>query len=199
MAIVVKAEKLVLITNQEGLFDSDPEKSNNAEKINYIEYDSEELAELIPLSATGEGVGGFSTKIMASQMAGFSGIPTQIITWSDECIKKVVNSEDIGTLVRPSSKKVKLKKLWIAYGMPIIGKIMIDDGAKNALTNDASLLSIGINEIKVPFEINDGVEIFDTNNLLIAKGISKISSKEFSLGKEAESKVVIHKDNLLIL
>ena len=92
VAIVVKAEKLVLITNQEGLFDSDPEKSNNAEKINYIEYDSEELAELIPLSATGEGVGGFSTKIMASQMAGFSGIPTQIITWSDDCIKKLVNS-----------------------------------------------------------------------------------------------------------
>ena len=199
VAIVVKAEKLVLITNQEGLFDSDPEKSNNAEKINYIEYDSEELAELIPLSATGEGVGGFSTKIMASQMAGFSGIPTQIITWSDDCIKKVVNSEDIGTLVRPSSKKVKLRKLWIAYGMPIIGKIIIDDGAKNALTKDASLLSIGIKEIKVPFEINDGVEIFDSNDLLIAKGISKISSKEFSLGKEAEGKVVIHKDNLLIL
>ena len=46
---------------------------------------------------------------------------------------------------------------------------------------------------------NGSVDIFDSNNLLIAKGISKISSKEFSLGKEAESKVVIHKDNLLIL
>ena len=44
VAIVVKAEKLVLITNQEGLFDSDPEKSNNAEKINYIEYDSEAVS-----------------------------------------------------------------------------------------------------------------------------------------------------------
>ena len=32
VAIVVKAEKLVLITNQEGLFDSDPQKSKNAEK-----------------------------------------------------------------------------------------------------------------------------------------------------------------------
>ena len=83
VAIVVKAEKLVLITNQEGLFDSDPQKSKNAEKINYIEYDSEELADLIPKSVTGQGVGGFSTKIMASQMAGFSGIPTEIITWSD--------------------------------------------------------------------------------------------------------------------
>ena len=58
---------------------------------------------------------------------------------------------------------------------------------------------IASKEIKVPFEINDGVEIFDSNDLLIAKGISKISSKEFSLGKEAEGKVVIHKDNLLIL
>ena len=199
VAIVVKAEKLVLITNQEGLFDSDPQKSKNAEKINYIEYDSEELADLIPMSASGEGAGGFSTKIMASQMAGFSGIPTQIITWSDECIKKVVNNEDIGTLVKQSSKKVKLKKLWIAYGMQIIGKIIVDDGAKNALMNDASLLSIGIKEINVDFDINEGVEIFDTNNILIAKGISRISSKDISLDKDAENKVVIHKDNLLIL
>ena len=199
VAIVVKAEKLVLITNQEGLFDSDPQKSKNAEKINYIEYDSEELADLIPMSVSGEGAGGFSTKIMASQMAGFSGIPTQIITWSDECIKKVVNNEDIGTLVKQSSKKVKLKKLWIAYGMQIIGKIIVDDGAKNALMNDASLLSIGIKEINVDFDINEGVEIFDTNNILIAKGISRISSKDISLDKDAENKVVIHKDNLLIL
>ena len=199
VAIVVKAEKLVLITNQEGLFDSDPQKSKNAEKINYIEYDSEELADLIPMSASGEGAGGFSTKIMASQMAGFSGIPTQIITWSDECIKKVVNNEDIGTLVKQSSKKVKLKKLWIAYGMQIIGKIIVDDGAKNALMNDASLLSIGIKEINVDFDINEGVEIFDTNNILIAKGISRISSKDISLDKDVENKVVIHKDNLLIL
>jgi len=199
VAIVVKAEKLVLITNQEGLFDSDPQKSKNAEKINYIEYDSEELADLIPMSASGEGAGGFSTKIMASQMAGFSGIPTQIITWSDECIKKVVNNEDIGTLVKQSSKKVKLKKLWIAYGMQIIGKIIVDDGAKNALMNDASLLSIGIKEINVDFDINEGVEIFDTKNILIAKGISRISSKDISLDKDAENKVVIHKDNLLIL
>ena len=199
VAIVVKAEKLVLITNQEGLFDSDPQKSKNAEKINYIEYDSEELADLIPMSASGEGAGGFSTKIMASQMAGFSGIPTQIITWSDECIKKVVNNEDIGTLVKQSSKKVKLKKLWIAYGMQIIGKIIVDDGAKNALMNDASLLSIGIKEINVDFDSNEGVEIFDNNNILIAKGISRISSKDISLDKDAENKVVIHKDNLLIL
>ena len=199
VAIVVKAEKLVLITNQEGLFDSDPQKSKNAEKINYIEYDSEELADLIPMSASGEGAGGFSTKIMASQMAGFSGIPTQIITWSDECIKKVVNNEDIGTLVKQSSKKVKLKKLWIAYCMQIIGKIIVDDGAKNALMNDASLLSIGIKEINVNFDSNEGVEIFDTNNILIAKGISRISSQDISLDKDAENKVVIHKDNLLIL
>ena len=199
VAIVVKAEKLVLITNQEGLFNSDPQKSKNAEKINYIEYDSEELADLIPMSASGEGAGGFSTKIMASQMAGFSGIPTQIITWSDECIKKVVNNEDIGTLVKQSSKKVKLKKLWIAYGMQVIGKIIVDDGAKNALMNDASLLSIGIKEINVDFDSNEGVEIFDTNNILIAKGISRISSKDISLDKDAENKVVIHKDNLLIL
>ena len=154
---------------------------------------------MIPKSVTGQGVGGFSTKIMASQMAGFSGIPTQIITWSDDCIKKVINNEDIGTFVKPSTKKVKLKKLWIAYGMPIVGRINVDDGARDALIKDASLLSRGIKKVNTPFESNEGIEIFDSSNSLIGKGISKLSSKEFSLDKDAENKIVIHKDNLLIL
>jgi glutamate 5-kinase len=196
VAIITKADKLIIVTDQEGLFNADPTSTKDAQKIDYIEFDSEELTNLIEKSSSGRGMGGFSTKIMAAQMAGFSGIPTQIIPWTDEAVLDCINEVEIGTLIKPSIKKVKLKKLWIAYGLPVIGKIIIDSGAVKAISSDASLLSIGIKEIIKNFDNNEGVEIFDDQNNLIAKGISKIHSSDIS---NKNNEIVIHKDNLLIL
>jgi glutamate 5-kinase len=196
VAIITKADKLIIVTDQEGLFNADPTSTKDAQKIDYIEFDSEELKNLIEKSSSGRGMGGFSTKIMAAQMAGFSGIPTQIIPWTDEAVLDCINEVEIGTLIKPSIKKVKLKKLWIAYGLPVIGKIIIDSGAVEAISSDASLLSIGIKEIIKNFDNNEGVEIFDDQNNLIAKGISKIHSSDIS---NKNNEIVVHKDNLLIL
>ena len=196
VAIITKADKLIIITDQEGLFNADPTSTKDAQKIDYIEFDSEELTNLIEKSSSGRGMGGFSTKIMAAQMAGFSGIPTQIIPWTNEAVLDCINEVEIGTLIKPSIKKVKLKKLWIAYGLPVIGKIIIDTGAVEAINSDASLLSIGIKEIIKNFDNDEGVEIFDDQNNLIAKGISKIHSSDIS---NKNNEIVIHKDNLLIL
>lgn len=196
VAIITKANKLIIITDQEGLFNSDPTSTKDAEKIDYIEFDSEELTNLIEKSSSGNGMGGFSTKIMAAQMAGFSGIPTQIMSWSDDAISKSINGIKIGTLIKPSLKNVKLKKLWIAYGLQIVGQIIIDDGAVEAIRADASLLSIGIKEIVQGFDNEDGVNILDDHNNLIAKGISKLDSSSIS---NINTEIVIHKDNLLIL
>ena len=180
VAIITKADKLIIVTDQEGLFNADPTSTKDAQKIDYIEFDSEELTNLIEKSSSGRGMGGFSTKIMAAQMAGFSGIPTQIIPWTNEAVLDCINEVEIGTLIKPSIKKVKLKKLWIAYGLPVIGKIIIDTGAVEAINSDASLLSIGIKEIIKNFDNDEGVEIFDDQNNLIAKGISKIHSSDIS-------------------
>ena len=196
VAIITKADKLIIVTDQEGLFNADPTSTKDAQKIDYIEFDSEELTNLIEKSSSGRGMGGFSTKIMAAQMAGFSGIPTQIIPWTNEAVLDCINEVEIGTLIKPSIKKVKLKKLWIAYGLPVIGKIIIDTGAVVAINSDASLLSIGIKEIIKNFDNDEGVEIFDDQNNLIAKGISKIHSSDIS---NKNNEIVIHKDNLLIL
>ena len=196
VAIITKANKLIIVTDQEGLFNSDPTSTKDAQKIDYIEFDSEELKNLIQKSSSGNGIGGFSTKIMAAQMAGFSGIPTQIISWSDEALIDSINDIKVGTLINPSLKKIKLKKLWIAYGLQITGKIVVDSGAVDAIKSNASLLSIGIKEIAKDFDADEGVEIYDELNNLFAKGISKLHSSNIS---KKNNEIVIHKDNLLIL
>ena len=193
VSIIVNASKLLIITNKEGLYDFNPDKNSEAKVIDFIQYDSSQLTDLIPISEHGEGQGGFSTKIMAAQMAGFSGIPTQIISWSEENITKAINGEQVGTLILESENKIRLKKLWIAYGMRPISRVTIDEGAYSALKNDASLLYSGVIDVDKKFNINDGLEIvFDKN--VVAKGLAKIASDD-----KNKNGVLIHKDDLIIL
>ena len=193
VSIIVNASKLLIITNKEGLYDFNPDKNSEAKVIDFIQYDSSQLTDLIPISEHGEGQGGFSTKIMAAQMAGFSGIPTQIISWSEENITKAINGEQVGTLILESENKIRLKKLWIAYGMRSISRVTIDEGAYSALKNDASLLYSGVIDVDKKFNINDGLEIvFDEN--VVAKGLAKIASDD-----KNKNGVLIHKDDLIIL
>ena len=193
VSIIVNASKLLIVTNKEGLYDFNPDKNSEAKVIDFIQYDSSQLTDLIPISEHGEGQGGFSTKIMAAQMAGFSGIPTQIISWSEENITKAINGEQVGTLILESGNKIRLKKLWIAYGMRPISRVIIDEGAYSALKNDASLLYSGVIDVDKKFNINDGLEIvFDEN--VVAKGLAKIASDD-----KNKNGVLIHKDDLIIL
>ena len=193
VSIIVNASKLLIITNKEGLYNFNPDKNSEAKVIDFIQYDSSQLTDLIPISEHGEGQGGFSTKIMAAQMAGFSGIPTQIISWSEENITKAINGEQVGTLILESENKIRLKKLWIAYGMRLISRVTIDEGAYSALKNDASLLYSGVIDVDKKFNINDGLEIvFDEN--VVAKGLAKIASDD-----KNKNGVLIHKDDLIIL
>ena len=130
---------------------------------------------------------------MAAQISGFSGIPTQIISWSKDNLKKAISNEKVGTYITASSKKIRLRKLWIAYGMAPVSNIEIDEGAKSALEKNASLLSKGVINIDSSFNMGDGLSVtFDQK--IIAKGIAKIDSNSIK-----ESNLLVHKDDLIIL
>jgi len=193
VSIIVDAEKLIIITNKEGLYNFNPDKNKDAKKIDYIEFDSEQLNNLIPISEKGDGIGGFSTKIMAAQISGFSGIPTQIISWSKDNLTKALLNEKVGTYITSSTEKIRLRKLWIAYGMSTVSNIQIDEGAKLALEKNASLLSKGVVKIDKSFNMGDGLSVA-FNKKIIAKGIAKTDSD--SLGSD---NLLIHKDDLIIL
>ena len=193
VSIIVNAVKLIIITNKEGLYNFNPDKNKYAKKIDYIEYDSNQLNDLIPLSKAGDGMGGFSTKIMAAQISGFSGIPTHIISWSKSNLSKAILNAKVGTYITASNKKIRLRKLWIAYGMASVSNIHIDEGAANALQKNASLLSKGVIRHDNSFKIGDGLSIV-SNKKIVAKGIAKIDSDSFN-----ESSLLVHKDDLIIL
>ena len=204
VAQIVEADKLIIFTDTDGLFSDNPEKFEDTNLIKSIEYRSEQLEEIIKTAESKKGVGGFTTKILAGQIAGYSGIDTHITKWDTGSLEAILNGKKIGTYISPSNKKVPSRKLWIGFGMVSTGEVTIDNGAKNALVKEnASLLYKGIINLSSDIKKGDCVTVFDLEGSPIAKGISDWTSVEMKeaikTDSKESSKPVLHKDNLIIL
>ena len=125
-------------------------------------------------------------------------------------MKKVFDDE-IGTTFIPNNN-LSHKKRWIAYATNIMGSIIVNNGAKQAIIdNQKSLLSIGIVNIQGKFQRGEIISILDENNQEFARGISSYSSSDIEkikgchsdkiteiLGYKFDDDVVI-KDNLVLI
>ncbi|MBT8212495.1 MAG: glutamate 5-kinase, partial [Acidimicrobiia bacterium] len=111
---------------------------------------------------------------------------------------------EVGTWVAPHTSKLSSRKLWIAFGLPAAGTVVVDEGAVDALVNGGrSLLAVGVSAVRGRFDAWDGVEIEDPSGRLIAKGIVGIGSSELhdAAGKHSSETggAVVHRDDLVVL
>lgn len=147
-------------------------------------------------------VGGMVTKLEAARIAVDSGIPCVIANGRKKNVIKdcVASFPEAGTLFIPKQDALAAKKRWIAFGTKVKGKIIIDDGAKNALINKKSLLCVGVISCDGNFVIGDIVSVRDKQGEEIARGKTGISSNVLEkLKGKRHDKEVIHRDNLVIL
>lgn len=172
----VEADLLILMTDIDGLYTKNPKKSKDAKKIPVIEEITPEI-ESFGGGAGDKGTGGMKTKLEAAKIAQKSGC-YMVIASSEEkdLIAKVIGGEDIGTLFIPKKDIEKNKIRWITLSKPK-GKIIIDDGAKNALQNHKSLLPSGVIDIEGKFDAGDIVAI-ESKDGIFAKGITNYTEKE---------------------
>ncbi|NMC59012.1 MAG: glutamate 5-kinase [Candidatus Methanofastidiosa archaeon] len=172
----VEADMLILMTDIDGLYNKNPRKAKDAEKISVITEITPEI-ESYGGKASAKGVGGMKTKIEAAKITQKSGC-FMIIANSEESdlILKIINGEDIGTLFLPKKKMETNKVRWITLSKSK-GKIQVDEGAKNALFGKKSLLPSGIINVEGEFDAGDIVEI-TTNGHTFAKGITNYTNKE---------------------
>jgi glutamate 5-kinase len=92
------------------------------------------------------------------------------------------------------------RERWIAFGTKPKGKIMVDEGAKEALANKKSLLSVGVVRLEGNFECGDIASVYDLEGNEFARGKVGISSKQLDKVKGSRfDKEVIHRDNIVIL
>lgn len=179
VAHLVEADLLLILTDVDGLYDDDPRENPNAKRISKVEDISKIDSDKLGKNSL-KGTGGMITKVLAATQAVSFGIPTWIIKGSDiNNLDLVFSGKDIGTIFTSQEKSLSGKKFWIAHTAKSKGKIRIDEGAVQAVTQSSkSLLVSGISEVIGVFEIGDIVDLIDSHDKTIAKGLVNYSSEE---------------------
>ncbi|MEN8263300.1 MAG: glutamate 5-kinase [Nitrospirota bacterium] len=209
---LVEADMLVILSDVDGLFSSDPKKKD-AQIIRNVNAITPDIENLAGGSGSAVGTGGMYSKILAAKQAADHGIPVAIINGRKKgLITKLLNGGKIGTYFEPKEQRLSSKKGWIAYGVRSKGAICLDAGAVKALTTmGRSLLPAGIMKIEGDFEVGDYIRCVSKDGKKIAKGLTNYSSEDLKRikGKKTSeiekvlgykySDEVIHRDNLVIV
>jgi len=213
VANLSEAKLLVMLTDQNGLYTSDPKIKKTSKLINSISVSDKNLQKYAGPSNSALGRGGMITKISAAKKAAKSNTQTIICNGTKKNILiKILNKEEnIGTVIFNKESAVGSKKQWIANSLKVKGKIFIDAGAKKVLKKSGkSLLPIGIKSIEGNFQKGDMLIICSSTKIEIARGLTNYDSKQLKkiIGKSTseikkefgvfDSEVVIHTDNMII-
>ena len=101
VAELIEADILILLTDTDGLYDSNPSENKNAKLIPVVEKITDEI-EAVAGGAGENGTGGFATKVKAAKIATAAGIPVVVMNGNDTTkIYNVLNGESVGTKFIP--------------------------------------------------------------------------------------------------
>ena len=211
VAGIVDGDLLLILSDVDGLYTSDPSKDKNASIIHKVEYINDDIMDSAGGSISSVGTGGMKSKLQAAKKALEAGCEVAIIRGMEpENIERFFKEDNVGTYFYQSITSIKKRKFWIGYAAIPKGAIIIDNGACSALLNNKSLLAKGVIGVNGKFQAGDVVSIIN-NNKEIAKGkirysvgdINKImgaaSSEIYNILGYKVSDEIIHKDDLLII
>ncbi|NER06365.1 MAG: glutamate 5-kinase [Okeania sp. SIO3C4] len=214
VAGLVEADWLFILTDVDKLYSADPRNNPDALPITLVERieQLEEFQVQTGDSVSGRGTGGMITKIEAAKIATAAGVRTVITDGQiPGNIPKILNGESIGTQFEPQPQPVNARKHWIANILVPAGKLYLDMGAVQAISESGkSLLAAGITQVEGEFYPSDAVELCNEEGGEIARGLVNYSSTELQqiLGCRSEdipdilgytgSDTVVHRDNLVV-
>jgi glutamate 5-kinase len=211
VAILVGADRLVLLTNQDGLHTADPRSDPGSELVREVN-DVRELAGYSIGHVPSElGSGGMRSKVVAAEMATAAGIPATICSGlRDGVLARALAGEAEGTRFAAQEQRHSSFELWLKYAKPAAGSVVVDAGAARALRDGgASLLPVGVVEVEGAFGEGDAIEIRDSAGPL-AKGISSYAAADVrkAMGRKTPAvrellpraaDEVVHRDYLVLL
>jgi glutamate 5-kinase len=211
VAQISGADSLILLSDVDGLYTQNPKIHKNAKLLKVIQSIDKDIEKIATKSIGEHGTGGMKTKIDAAKICQLSGCQMAIANGLlIRPIKKILDENNCTWFLTKISK-LDARKKWIISSISPKGELIIDDGAKQALSNGKSLLAAGIKKVSGKFQKGDHVKILDKSNSECARGLSSFSSDEISKimghhSKEIEKLLgyiskseVIHKDDIVEL
>jgi len=213
VANLLEADSLIILTDQRGLYTTDPRKDPSAQLVHQAIAGDVALEAMAGGAGTGIGRGGMLTKILAAKRAATSGAHT-VIAWGREehVLTRLANGEAIGTQLTAQTAPLTARKQWMADHLQTAGKVVLDAGAVKKLTTEGkSLLPIGVIAVNGDFGRGDVITCSDEAGQAIARGISNYASSEARriMGRPSaeiaailgfvEESELIHRDNMVLL
>ncbi|EGV35116.1 glutamate 5-kinase [Neisseria weaveri] len=209
---LVEADALVILTDQKGLYDSDPRKNPQAQLISTIAAEHPELEKMAGGAGSSVGTGGMYTKVLAAKRAALSGAATVVASGREpDVLVRLKQGESIGTLFTSEHSRINARKQWLLGHVQLCGSLVVDQGAEQALlAGKASLLPVGCVCVDGFFHRGELVAVVNGEGKEIARGLSNYSSAETAkilqtpseriaekLGYMNEDEL-IHRDNMAL-
>lgn len=212
VANLINADVLVILTDQQGVFDADP-RSNATAKLITEASSHDDMLMAVAGGGGALGKGGMVTKIRAARLASRSGTATCIVHGSSpDVLVALQKGEPLGTLLVPDKRPLAARKQWLASHLQVRGMLTLDAGAVRVLQSSGkSLLPVGVKAVSGNFKRGDLVVCQDEVGKAIAHGLVNYDADEAQLllGKPSEQILgilgydgdheLIHRDNLALL
>ena len=212
VANLLDAELLIILTDQQGLYDRNPALYPDAQLVTQASINDERLSGMVGDSLSGVGRGGMITKLRAGRLASRSGAATVIAAGREPAvISRVIAGEGLGTFLVPDVSPLLARKRWLAGQLKLKGALLIDDGAARVLRDSGkSLLPIGVVAVEGHFGRGDLVACLTHERREVARGLVNYGADEArKLVRQPSSRIesllgyvdepeLIHRDNLVL-
>jgi len=212
VANLVDADLLVILTDQAGLFTTDPGRDPGARLIPQVPVIDEGVRQLAGGSGSGVGTGGMVTKIDAAALATRSGTEVVIASGAEpDVLLRLVAGEPLGTRFPPVVSHVESRKRWI-LAEPPRGDVCMDQGAAQAiLKRGKSLLAVGVTGAVGEFERGQTVRLLAPDGREIARGVTNYNAADLLVIRGHQSNeipgilgyeygaTVVHRDDLVLV
>jgi len=206
---LLRAEVLVLLTDTDGLYTSDPRRDPDARLVDDVRPGDPLMSVAAGESSSNRGSGGMASKLSAARIAAWSGTRAVIARADAESVvARAVAGERVGTTFHGADRNLSSRQLWIAYASEIRGRVTVDAGAASALARGTvSLLPAGLLRVEGDFEAGDTIDVVDPAGSVVARGLAVMSAEQASAARGRRSAdladggptVVVHRDGLVLL
>lgn len=213
VANLIEADLLVLLTDQTGLYTSDPRRDPAATLVRTAHAGDAALEAMAGGAGSTLGRGGMLTKVLAAKRAARSGASTVIACGREpNVLTRLAAGESVGTALVAETVSLAARKQWLADHVRLAGTLHLDEGAVRALAREGkSLLPIGVVAVDGVFGRGEIVGCFGPDGREVARGLVNYSSQEAArILRKPSSEIetilgyvdepeLIHRDNLVLL
>ncbi|MDQ6983967.1 MAG: glutamate 5-kinase, partial [Ghiorsea sp.] len=207
VSTVVEADLMVMMTDVDGLFETNPAKNATAKRVSVVDSLTSDVMDMAGDVGSNFGTGGMKSKLDAAKISTQSGVMSAIINGEKEgALTKLLAGEDVGTLFTCGSDRHTWHEHWIANLLPISGKLVVFGHEYVS----GSVMLENLQSLEGQFDKGECVEIW-FEGALMARGLTNYNAEDMQklLGKRTQDieqtlgyvdfQSMVHEDNLVVL